>query len=355
MPPENIDDLFREKLDGHASPTGDDLWARLQAHVPAEAAPTPAPAPERLDQLFQKGLTQHATPPRRELWERLEDEHLRPRQRRAAAWWPMAMAAAVALFLLVGSGLWLGWPNGKMSAGEVASRSARTTNQPSTAPVTPGAPANGAADAQPQQQVAAVTTVTPEAKAAAQSIISVPLQKKVMTEATRPAMVASTASKASKAAREQSASHSKASFRPLDATTETAPQVARTPAQPAAHPAPASGVDEHRKALINTPMVAQAPQSNPTVENVPATASGLITVDVRAGDADARPAKAATSALASAEAPAERKRLGGRLLQLGGRLVRGEQVNLAEVTGLPENVTLRATLAGRTVTKSIQL
>jgi hypothetical protein len=55
------------------------------------------------------------------------------------------------------------------------------------------------------------------------------------------------------------------------------------------------------------------------------------------------------------EAPSERRRLGGRLLQQAGNLVRGERVSLAEVTGLPENVTVRATVAGHSLTKSIQL
>jgi hypothetical protein len=63
-----------------------------------------------------------------------------------------------------------------------------------------------------------------------------------------------------------------------------------------------------------------------------------------------------TSTMATtAEAPEERRRLGGRLLQQAGNLVRGERVSLAEAAGLPENVTVRATIAGRILTKSIQL
>ncbi|MBF9140259.1 hypothetical protein [Hymenobacter properus] len=354
MPPENIDDLFRDKLDGHASPPGADLWARLRAHVPAEAASTPEPAPERLDQLFQKGLSQHATPPRRELWERLEDEHLRPRQRRAAAWWPMAMAAAVALLLLVGGGLWLGSPTGNMPAGSVASQSApngRNAASQSASPSIGPAILDKEGVAAASQQEAVTATAAPET--AGQENILAPVQKNATIRATRPAALASTPSEASKAAREQSSRPLKGSIRQLDATTEPAPQVARNSTPPAIQPAPSFDADEHQKNLENAPVLAQAPNPNPAAENVPATASGLITVDVRAGDA--RSAKATTSALASAEAPAERKRLGGRLLQQAGRLVRGEQVTLAELAGLPDNVTVRATVAGRTVTKSIQL
>ena len=70
-----------------------------------------------------------------------------------------------------------------------------------------------------------------------------------------------------------------------------------------------------------------------------------------------RPAQAVSAAVAAAAAePAEgRRRLGGRLLQQAGHLVRGERVSLAEITGLPENLTLQATVAGRSLTKTIQL
>jgi hypothetical protein len=79
----------------------------------------------------------------------------------------------------------------------------------------------------------------------------------------------------------------------------------------------------------------------------------VITVDVRNGaDPEARPATAIRTALA--EAAAER-RLGGRLLRQAGHLVRGERISLAEIAGLPETVTVEATVAGRKLTKSIQL
>jgi hypothetical protein len=55
-------------------------------------------------------------------------------------------------------------------------------------------------------------------------------------------------------------------------------------------------------------------------------------------------------------APARRRglRLGG-LLRQADRLVHGEQVSLADATGLPETVTLQARLGGRVVSKTIQL
>ena len=125
MSTENIDDLFRHQLGDHATPPANDLWARLQAG-PGAAAPEPAAnaTPERVDELYKERLQTHVTRPAREIWERLEDEHLRPRKRRPAAWWPLALAAAVALLLLAGgAGLWLGFPgNGRGAAGTVASQ-----------------------------------------------------------------------------------------------------------------------------------------------------------------------------------------------------------------------------------------
>jgi hypothetical protein len=106
-----------------------------------------------------------------------------------------------------------------------------------------------------------------------------------------------------------------------------------------------------------------APKVEPASEIVPAVAASasaptnsLITVDVRNGEDPAvRPAKKVSTALATLTEPEERRRLGGRLLQQAGHLVRGERVSLAEVTGLPENVTVKATVAGRSFNKSIQL
>ncbi|RZK61347.1 MAG: hypothetical protein EOO59_05315, partial [Hymenobacter sp.] len=120
MLPEDIDDLFRQQLNGHATPPAPDLWARLQL---------PAADTDPIDATFQTGLRGHATPPRRALWERLEDEHLRPqpRRRRAAAWWQLS-AAAMLLLLLAGGGLL--WRGGSQRAGSGAV--ARLGSRPAT-------------------------------------------------------------------------------------------------------------------------------------------------------------------------------------------------------------------------------
>ncbi|WP_046242582.1 hypothetical protein [Hymenobacter terrenus] len=352
MLPEDIDDLFHDKLAGHQTPPADALWARLQAG--ADAAPD-APN-QRLDQLFQQGLNTHATPPGRELWERLEDEHLRPRKRRPAAWWPMALAAAVALLLVAGgAGLWLGFPAGSSGQGTLATQPARgpkstVRNQPAPTPAVAGAPAKQA------------PAVANNGAATLETAIFAAAQKNVATQATRSQGLASTAPKAKMSAAGPSPRHLKGTNRQPDAATGQAPLLARTTPHAATQPPRPTAADEQ----LPAPATAVAVNPTPAPEIVPAqpipapslaSTGELITVDVRNGATPtAPPTKVLSTALAAAQAPrGERRRLGSRLLQQAGHLVRGERVSLAEVTGLPETVTVRATVAGRSVTKSIQL
>lgn len=366
MPLDNIDDLFRGKLDGHETPPGDDLWARLAAQPAAEpTAPAPAEAPgtERLDQLFQSRLNSHLSPPARELWERLEDEHLRPRKRRAAAWWPLALAAAIALLITAGgAGLWLGFPGGKTSGPDVAGQSgkgASTVAGTTARDVAATAPINAASTASTNKETTEVAQATSESRAAlaansvakaAGNAISEPAQKKAATRATGPVAVASSASKAQKFAERQSPRHPLGSTRQPDVAAPSPSLVART--TPAVAPAPnrnAPADEQHP-----SPVVAQTSPPVPAPEIVPA--GTVITVDVRNGATPAtRSIRTALSEVASVEETTERRGLGGRLLQQAGHLVRGERLSLAEATGLPENVTLRANIAGRRVSKSIQL
>ena len=354
-PEDNIDDLFRRQLDGHATPPGDDLWARLQNHATQPEADNP-----RLDELFQKGLSAHATPPRRELWERLEDEHLRPRQRRAAGWWPLAMAAAVLILLLAGgAGLWLGFPFGQMSGSEVAVQKDKGATTQTSKPVvvaaapnaTPVPTATTSTTAAPISEEAVAANNTPKAT---KNPVSAAIQKNTTVQTTHFLALASTAPKASKLTERQSPRHPLGSSRQPDAAAPSPTLVARTTA---ATPTHTPAADEQRP--IPAPVVAATPPTPaPATEIVPARlvpAAEFITVEVRNGEAPARPARTVASALAANPEPAERRRLGGRLLQQAGHLMRGERVSLAEVTGLPENVTIQATVAGHRVTKSIQL
>ena len=383
MPAEDIDDLFRDKLAGHATPPGDALWARLQAA--ADATPAPDASAERLDQLFKQGLNAHATPPGRELWERLEDEHLRPHKRRAAAWWPMALAAAVALLLVAGgAGLWLGFPSGSTQHGTVASQQNRgaapapgnkankTANSAATAAIINQETASAAKQAEAIGTGKAANNMSPVVKPttkALQTASTTATHKNITNRATRPAALASTAPKANRAASEPSPRHPMETTRQPDAATEHRPLVARTTVRSAPRTTlnkslfPAA--DEQRPTTKTTAQVVILPTPAPTPEIVPgrpmptpslASAGEIITVDVRnGGNPVARSTNSVKTAVALAETTEEPRRLGSRLLQQAGHLVRGERMSLAEVTGLPENVTLRATVAGRSLTKSIQL
>ena len=359
MPPEDIDDLFRDQLDGHATPPGDALWARLQAQARPET--TADAHTERLDLLFQKGLNTHSTRPSRELWERLEDEHLRPRKRRATAWWPTALAAALALLLVAGgAGLWLGIPLRQAQTGSVATKQGLNNHQ--TAGHQPNK-ASTTSDTAPAQALMAAANSTNSPQPAHFQRTA----KKNTAQATRPAALASTAPKARMPTSGQSLRRMKETNRQPDAATASLPLLARTTARTASQrtqPRP-THADEQRTITETEQAVATNTQNAFPVEIVPAnsvptssvaSAGALITVDVRSGgEPTARPNKFPGLAAAATEAPSERRRLGGRLLQQASNLVRGERVSLAEVTGLPETLTVRATVAGHSLTKSIQL
>jgi len=349
MPTDDIDDLFRSQLDGHPTPPGEALWARLQAATPP---PTAAEAQaERLDALFRTALAQHSTPPARALWERLEDEHLRPRKRRPAAWWPVALAAALALLLAAGgAGLWLSSPFGRYHGEPVAQQRAENVRVATSLsdrlhPSSPASPITAKLAASAGSLAADVGS-----KPQPSSVLA---GKNKLPRATPSPTLASTASKANAAAPGLRPKQQTGPARLLDAAAAPTRLVANRPGLPTA-------TDERQsapvvvKALLPAAEIVPAPA---TPAPVLATAGELITVDVRNGAAPAlRPARAMTAAVAAAaEAPEGRRRLGGRLLQQAGHLVRGERVSLAEVTGLPESLTLHATVGGRCLTKSIQL
>jgi hypothetical protein len=344
MRPEDIDNLFRQSLDDHATPPPppDALWARLE-QTQQQASD------ERLDTLFRTGLGQHATPPPRELWERLEDEHLRPRpQRVAAAWWPRALAAVVALLLVAGSvGL---WTNGRLGgSGRVtevaASRPARQLPkaQPSANTQTSVAP-NAPVGAPTAAGALAVGNGVTSAEAASQKI-----NKSQATPAAVPASTPSNATVVAVAApaRRQSPARRAASSQP--AAVAQATTRART----------ARAADEQPKPEAPTNAMVAAASNQPQAPAPAVASTEVVVVDVKPGGAEpATHAAAALGQVAAAGGDAdeqEPRRLGGRLLQQAGRLVRGEKLSLAELTGLPENVTVHAQVGSRTLTKSIQL
>jgi hypothetical protein len=359
MLPEDIDDLFRQKLDGHATPPGDDLWARLQL---------PTDDKEPLDTLFRDGLNAHATQPRRELWERLEDEHLRPqpRKRRVAAWWQYSAAAVLLLMLLAGgAGLWRG---GYLSpaTGNIAVTKSAHQSGPSAAH-TPQADTHTAQmnniNAE-DQEIAQVAPAKNQYTTVASATDSEKNKKYSLGQAT--------------------ASATSTSSTPIATTTRprraaTTPQVAAGHRTLGQQPDAAAGqlantggrktsTSQHLGSSQVAPATAAAPTTRgdkadaPTLALSPSPAKteasfDVIEVDVRRGPETSRPVAPAAVAVAEVTpTPSRRSRLRlGGLLRQADRLVHGEGVNLAEATGLSQTVTVQARLGGRLVSKTIQL
>ncbi|MGI4864316.1 MAG: hypothetical protein ACRYFZ_10370 [Janthinobacterium lividum] len=345
MLPDNIDDLFRQKLDGHATPPSNELWARL--HQP------PAADDDAVDTLFRAGLGGHASQPRRELWERLEDEHLRPqpRRRRVVAWWQLSAAAVLLLMLLAGGGLlWRGSYLGT-SGGEVARLGG----------------SNARSQASPKAAIATTQSTTNQPKLVAQP------QDLATTNA--PTTASQEKSQENVGA-QATASHASTSSTPIATTARprrpaTTPRASSGPQTQSPRPDAAAGSLARtggRKTpagqLLTTPTVTTASAVAPpthsndspalaTASPAPAGVPEIIEVEVRRSGT--RPAPEAVVADAS-PAPARRRglRLGG-LLRQADHLVHGEPVSLADATGLPETVTVQARLGGRLVSKTIQL
>lgn len=350
MLPDNIDDLFRQKLDGHATPPAPDLWARL-ALPPADADP--------VDATFQDGLRGHATPPRRELWERLEDEHLRPqprRRRRVVAWWQLS-AAAVLLLVLVGGALWGGLGQQAATSGPVASRSGH--GRPATG-ATPAAPAAGEATRTTSGQLTEAAISQAQNLATNQPTSTAAEKNKEIfaPQATAPRPSPSSTSIASTTRPRRPATAPRASTGSHPQRPQ--PDVATSnPARPGGRKTPAG--QSPTISQLPTPVLPPATSDTnapalavATTPAAPAAEFEVIEVEVRRGGARPTPASAVVAvAEATPAAPTRRRglRLGG-LLRQADRLVHGE---LAEATGLPESVTLQARLGGRVVSKTIQL
>jgi hypothetical protein len=356
MLPEDIDDLFRQKLDGHATPPSADLWARLQL---------PAADKEPLDSLFRDGLNAHVTPPRRELWERLEDEHLRPqpRKRRVAAWWQYSAAAVLLLMLLAGgAGLWRGGFLRQTSSDVASTKSAHQPELGATR-ITQTEPHASI----PAKQAIAQANSTKDQPIAVASAPEFEKNKKYTAgQATAPAASTSSPSIATTTRPRRAATtpqvavgHRKLGQQPDAAAARLATTGGRkTPAgQYSGLPQvpPTTTVAPTTRDKVESSTLALAANSN----KADATPE-IIEVDVRRGPEASRPAghdPVAPVVVAVAEvapAPTRRLRLGG-LLRQADRLVHGEGVNLTEATGLPETVTVQAHLGGRLVSKTIRL
>ena len=368
MLPNDIDDLFRNQLNDHATPPGEDLWARLAAGLAAEKE-VPAPADAAMDVAFRAGLGQHASPVRRELWERLEDEHLRPRQRRAAGFWPLALAASLALLLVGGAGWWL--RTGGLRPAPVAKteQTTRAHRAPAVATAaTTGKPTTATA-------VAVAAAAVAPAPAAATTTPAASTGRAVATATGRP----TTRNNFSAKNRSQ-----RAALAVLAGSNGAAAgQLPKKPggrATRAGQPASSGSVGKESAAALVAaarPAPAPAPQSAGTVALTPrpdaagearlapaslpapalASSAGTIEVEVRPGSV-ARPSQATAAAFGPADRRGSRAgRVLGGLLRQATNLVQGEPLNLADATGKGPSQTLllQARVGSRTLSKSIQL
>lgn len=263
--------------------------------------------PEDIDKLFRDRLADHAPTPPAFLWAEIEAE-IQPRKRRPVLW---LAAASVALLALLG-GLWWTLQNGADLQNVRPELAATTSRRPAaatpenisqpqatTSPASPSSPSEAPAN----EPTAAVATVAPPAQTP-----SVGVQPDPVLAAHRPARPRASAQR------------------------QNVAQVVSRPTQPAAslQPAPPELGPEPE---LNGP----APLPAHTV-----ALTGPIEVEVRPAAAPAAPVVAA-----------HRPRLVS-LLRQARNVVQGEKVSLT-AAGLPETVTVQARLAGRTLTKVIQL
>ncbi|SHM15617.1 hypothetical protein [Hymenobacter psychrotolerans] len=279
--------------------------------------------PEDIDKLFRDRLAEHAPTPPAYLWNQLEEE-LQPEKKRPVLWlW--AAAASVAL-LLVSGVLWLqlgsSVPSGK---GALATASQQKTAQPAAA-AQPEKKSDATTETQATPLQALASTTSKDAAEAPAPSPSQPQDAHLPARQLAAASVSESRSK--RAAASQSLNNAPAPEALAAATPKTQPERISEPVEAPSAP----------RQLPATALAAASP----------AAPTGPIEVEVRRSDAETAVATAAQQAESGT-----RPRL-GQLLRLGRSAVRGDRVTLADA-GLPETVTVQARVAGRTLTKVIQL
>ncbi|WBA43111.1 hypothetical protein [Hymenobacter canadensis] len=275
--------------------------------------------PEDIDKLFRERLAEHAPTPPAYLWNQLEDE-LQPAKKRPVLW--MWAAAASVVLLLVSGVLWL------QSSG--------------LRPAGAGAVATGSRPAQRPARTTVEPAATPKNKNA---VAAAP-------QATAPSGPASTTSEANTDLAPGTRQPQLATTRQLAAARPRAMAPAGRPASQPAQEAVAVQVPSPQPERPLEP-VAPAPQP----QQLPTTALALAATPAPAptGSIEVEVRRSAAPAVATAAPANPRQRsLGGVLLRQARNAVRGERLSLAEA-GLPETVTVQAHVAGRTLTKVIQL
>ncbi|OON69513.1 hypothetical protein [Hymenobacter sp. CRA2] len=305
--------------------------------------------PEDIDKLFRAKLEQHATPPPPSLWYDLQEQLEPEEKKRRGGFWMYAVAAAVTLLLVAGGG-WLMWQsrlNGP-AAGTGTLATHPTPNRTGaglatkTAPATPAAPnatpnadfeaeaANGSGPEATALAARTATTTSPaqqvKKSASAQATDALP----AASTHQQPQLLARTERRA--AARRETDQPEAPDFRAAEPRPSESQAVAVQPV-PASVPAPT--------------MTALVP-ANAAVATAPSM--GTIEVEVRQ-----QPANVVALADANDTPGRTRPSVRGVLRQVR-RLAQGERPDLTEV-GLPSNpaLTVQARVAGHTLTKTIAL
>ncbi|QDA61913.1 hypothetical protein [Hymenobacter jejuensis] len=276
--------------------------------------------PEDIDKLFRDRLQGHAPTPPAYLWDQLEAE-LKPAAKKRPVLWLYAAAAAIALLLVASYGLLLRGPATNSSTGTLA-----TTKRAAQAPTsTPDNLSTSSANTQ--------ATPTPQAASSPSEAGSEALA------ATTPAsVVPSELAPAVHTAR--SVGQQPAARRSVALARATRPTSAKklntnAPAQAVAVNTPAPARPE--RPAVEPTATPEAAQPTAPALVAAAAPTGPIVVEVRRGDAKTPGA----SAYAANDA-GRRPRLGNLLLKagkkVGNAVLDGRQINLPKVE-LPEVVT----------------
>ncbi|UYZ60050.1 hypothetical protein [Hymenobacter latericus] len=292
--------------------------------------------PEDIDKLFRDKLEQHPTPPPANLWYDLQEQLEPQEEKRRGGFWMYAVAAAITLLLVAGGG-WLMWRTGGISQQGTSATAPLASNTATPAPnTTPETPAPVGSGTEPNlgaaPQAPAVAAPSEASGALAKAATpAAPTHKAEPQPARNEQLMLASTKRA--AARQRQAT----GVVPVRAT-EVEPQALAARAVQA--PAPA---------LTSSPELAPA-SSTPAVAAVSQPIVGPIEVEVRQ-----QPAALAVAAAETTPQGRTRPTVFGVIKQVG-KIARGEKPDLTEV-GLPANpaLTLQAHVGNRTLTKTIAL
>ncbi|GAB2965014.1 hypothetical protein GCM10027048_38120 [Hymenobacter coalescens] len=305
--------------------------------------------PEDIDKLFRAKLEQHATPPPPSLWYDLQEQLEPEEKKRRGGFWMFAVAAAVTLLLLAGGG-WLlrqsqrpGTTDGTLASrpAPAARPDAGAALPSATAPATSGNGTAPKADFGTESATAAAETGS-LATGPATSANSVETSKKLATtQATDAARPAST--------------HQQQQLLARNPERAAAPRESARPEAPDFRRADEPALE--RQALAVQPVPAPATTPAAAVSPAPAGVISLPTMGAIEVEVRQHPEQAVALAAAATEETPGRTRPSVRgVLRQVRRLAQGEKPDLTEV-GLPANpaLTVQARVAGHTLTKTIAL